>query len=277
VLATTTEAAWRRVALGTTLALVPIATYPFVVSNIQLTSAVSVSTVEDLGYLTLTMSLLGSLLALNGVNKFLITRTTFLTQYSSLRSIFATIRLVLSDRSSARVRFVAMTMYGVFFAFVSGIVVYQPNLNFSTLYIVKVPSSIIVPCCGAFGQVPQLVVYLTGHLGFLVTPASMILLFVVSWLVGINLAVLAETFRVRRTNRQAGLVSAMGGVLGTLTACPACAGAFLTTVIGETGAVSLASLAAYQGLLIAVSIPLLVLAPILTAKRASTGSVTTCP
>src|SRR4029077_18357031 len=271
------QIAWSRMALGVTLALFPIAVYPFAVSTAQLRSANPISVMDSIGYLTLTMSAVGIMLALNGVNRFLTTSMTFLTRQSSLHSLLTPVGSLLRDRSAVQVRSVAMTVYAIFFSFLSGMIVYQPNVNFSTMYGVNVPSSVVVTCCGYFGQIPQLVVYLTGHLGLLLTPANVILLLVMSWLVGINLAVLAHTFQVRRTHRRAGLVSAMGGVLGALTACPACAGAFLTTIVGEAGAVSLASLAAYQGLLIAVSIPLLVLAPILTAKRASTGSVTTCP
>ena len=97
----------------------------------------------------------------------------------------------------------------------------------------------------------------------------MTLLLTVSWLVGINLAVLANAFTTRKPNGREGLLSGMGGILGALTTCPACAGAFLATIIGESGVVSVAALAAYQGLFIAVSIPLLVIAPILTVRRAS--------
>jgi len=177
---------------------------------------------------------------------------------------------------STRVGLLAAVGYAIFFAFLSRIVVYQPDLNFSTLYGVDVPSTVVVTCCGSIGQIPQLVVYLTTHLGLLVTPITMTLLVTVSWLVGINLTVVVNAFRARKTKGGAGLISGMGGLLGVFTACPACAGAFLTTIIGEAGAVSVAALAAYQGFFIAASLPLLVVAPILTARRGSAALLTNC-
>ncbi len=231
---------------------------------------------EGIGYLNLTLLFLGLILVLSGVNRLLTTSMIIPGRQSPLSSVLIPLTFVLRDRLSARVRLAAATAYAIFFAFLSGIVVYQPDLNFSTLYGVDVPSTVVVTCCGPLGQIPQLVVYLTGHLGLLVTPITMTLLLTVSWLVGINLAVLANAFTTRKTNGREGLLSGMGGILGVLTACPACTGAFLATIIGESGAVSVAALASYQGFFIAVSIPLLVIAPILTAKRAPSGPVNNC-
>jgi MFS family permease len=222
------------------------------------------------------MLLLGIGLVLSGVDRLLTTPRTFRDKENALTSALAPLSSVLCDSFSAKVRLTTATAYAVFFAFLSGIIVYQPDLNFSTLYGVNVPSIVVVTCCGSFGRIPQLVFYVTTHLGIVATPLMMTLLFTISWLVGINLAVIANSFRARRTNRRAGLMSGLGGILGVLSACPACAGAFLTTIIGEAGALSIAALSAYQGLFIAASIPLLVVAPVLTTKRASACLLNPC-
>ena len=231
---------------------------------------------ESIGYLTLTVLFLGLILVLSGVNRLLVSPILLQTRRGLLSSPAIPLTFVLRDRLSARVGVVAAIGYAIFFAFLSGIIVYQPSLNFSTLYGVGVPSTVVVTCCGPLGQIPQLVVYLTGHLGLLVTPLTLTLLLTVSWLVGINLSVLAYSFITRRSNARTGLLSGVGGILGVLTACPACTGAFFATIIGEFGVISVAALAAYQGFFIAASIPLLVIAPILTARRAFASLVTSC-
>jgi len=257
----------RRIVLGIALALSSTTTYPVALSVVQLRSAESVSTMEGIGYLSLTLLFLGLILVLSGVNR-LLTTMIIIGPQSSLSSILIPLASVLRDRLSARVHLAVATAYAILFAFLSGIVVYQPELNFSTLYGIDLPSTVVVTCCGTIGQTPQLVVYLTEHLGLLVSPITITLLLTESWLVGINLAVLANA-STRKPNGREGLLSGMGGILGVLTACPVCAGAFFATIIGESGVVSVAALAAYQGFFIAASIPLLVIAPILTARRAS--------
>jgi len=275
-LATATIVSWRKIALGIALALSPTATYPLVLSIIQSRSAQSVSILESIGYLSLTALFLGLILVLSGVNRLLTTPIMVQGRRGLLYSAVIPLTFVLRDRLSARVGLVAAIGYAIFFAFLSGIIVYQPSLNFSTLYGVGVPSTVVVTCCGPLGQIPQLVVYLTGHLGLVVTPLTLTLLLTVSWLVGINLSVLANAFITRRSNGRTGLLSGMGGILGVLTACPACTGAFFATIIGESGVVSVAALAAYQGFFIAASIPLLVIAPVLTARRASSSLMINC-
>ena len=276
LLAPTRIVPWRRVAIGTAFALSSIVTYPVALSLVQLRSANSVFMMEGVGYLTLTTLFLGLMLVLSGVSRLLTRPIMTPARKSILSSLVSPLTFVLRDRLSARVRLVTAFGYAIFFAFFSGILVYQPDLNFSTLYGVDVPSSVVVTCCGSAGQIPQLVVYLTGHLGLLLSPLTLTLLVTVSWLVGINLAVLANAFTTRNTKGREGLVSGMGAMLGVLTACPACTGAFLTTIIGGSGVVLVAALSTYQAYFIVASIPLLIIAPIWTARRVSASLATSC-
>ena len=215
-MATITQIAWRRVVIGTTIAIAPSAGYQFTLSIVQSRSVESISVIEGVGYLALTMLFLGTILVLGGINKLLTTPTTIRSQQNHLSYALAPLGLVLRNKLSARVRVIATTVYGVFFALLSGIVVYQPDLNFATLYGVHFPSTVLVTCCGSFGKIPQLVFFATEHLGVVVTPLMLTLLLTVSWLVGINLAVIANAFRARRTNQPVGLMSGMGSVLGVL-------------------------------------------------------------
>src|SRR3989441_3924169 len=266
LLAPTRIVPWRRVAIGTAFALSSIVTYPGALSIVQVRSANSVFMMEGVGYLTLTTLFLGLMLVLSGVSRLLTRPIMTPARKSILSSVVSPLTLVLRDRLSARVRLVTAFGYAIFFAFFSGILVYQPDLNFSTLYGVDVPSSVVVTCCGSAGQIPQLVVYLTGHLGLLLSPLTLTLLVTVSWLVGINLAVLANAFTTRNTKGREGLVSGMGAMLGVLTACPACRGAFLATIIGASGVGAVSALSTYAADLMVAAVPLLFLAPFFAAS-----------
>jgi hypothetical protein len=141
---------------------------------------------------------------------------------------------------------------------------------FSRTYGVSVPSTVEVVCCGTLGQMPQFVVYLTQSLALLIIPSNVILMFTVSWLVGLNIAV--TTYAIRNGPRIEGiqLLSGFGSFIGLFAACPTCASFFLLTVIGLTGAESLAiSLASFQGFYLGTGLIILILAPILASRRFS--------
>src|SRR2546428_13204426 len=63
-------------------------------------------------------------------------------------------------------------LYGVLFALVSGIMVYQPNLSEG---LGTTPSAFLVPCCDPIGQPPRLGVYLTSSFGLLLIPLNVLL------------------------------------------------------------------------------------------------------
>ncbi|HEV2389482.1 MAG TPA: hypothetical protein VGS04_02040, partial [Nitrososphaerales archaeon] len=119
------------------------------------------------------------------------------------------------------------------------------------------------------GTLPWAALYLAPlHLAVQLVPLSVLLLFIVPPLVGLNLAI--ALFSVRRTvSRVTGRwMVACGAAVGLFTACPTCAGFFLAESVGGIGATTLAvALAPYQAVFIAVSIPLLVLMPFFFAMR----------
>lgn len=185
-------------------------------------------------------------------------------------SLFGIIGSAVSDRRLRRAAVAATLLYGVLYAFASSIIVYQPGVNFSAAYGAVGPASWnSVPCCGDFGTVPELIFYLSpAHLAVQLVPLSVLLLFIVPPLVGLNLSI--ALLSVRRTVAKATgrWMVACGAAVGLFTACPTCAGFFLAESIGGIGATTLAvALAPYQALFIGVSIPLLVLMPFLFATR----------
>jgi len=110
-------------------------------------------------------------------------------------------------------------------------------------------------------------VYLTQHLGLLLVPINLVLLFTLSWLVGLNasFAAFALTFRTR--NLGLGWFGGIGAFIGLFTSCPTCAGLAIIALLGGTGTLSAAFfLGPLQTLFVVLSIPILVATPILSAR-----------
>jgi hypothetical protein len=185
-------------------------------------------------------------------------------------SLLAIIGSAVSDTRLMRVAMAATFLYGLLYAFASSIVVFQPKVDFATAYLATgVASWGPFPCCGSPGTYPELILYISrAHLAVQLVPLSVLLMFVVPPLVGLNLSI--ALFSVRRTVAKVTgrWMVACGAAVGLFTACPTCAGFFLAESVGGIGATAFAvALAPYQALFIAVSIPLLVLMPFFFAVR----------
>jgi hypothetical protein len=186
--------------------------------------------------------------------------------------------LALNDKRSFRAFVLAGFLYGVFFAFVSGLLVYRPLGGFSETYGVSVPSILPVICCGPLGQMPQFVIYLTQQFAILIVPVNLILLFSVSWLVGMNVAITTYSYKNRSSNIQSHWFGGLGAIVGLFTACPTCAGFFVLTILGITGVVTVSlAFSSLQILSTAVGLPLLVVTPFIAARKSAKGYAASCP
>ncbi len=159
--------------------------------------------------------------------------------------------------------------YGIFYAFITGLLVYRPNEVFSQIYGVSIPSWHIVPCCGTPGYVPIFLTYITEQFGLLIIPLNLILLLTVSALVGINIALAVFAYDNRPKNANANWFSSFGAITALFTGCPTCAGTFFVTIFGLSSAASASALALapLQSLFIAISIPVLLISPVIVAKN----------
>jgi hypothetical protein len=196
---------------------------------------------------------------------------------SPLASLLAIIGSAISDRNLARTAIVAAVLYGLLYALASSILVFQPYVDFATAYGVTTAASwTSAPCCGDIGTIPKLIFYLSpAHLALQLVPLSLLLLFIVPPLVGLNLSI--ALFSVRRTVAKVTgrWMVACGAAVGLFTACPTCAGFFLAESIGGIGATTLAvALAPLQALFLAVSIPLLIVTPFFFAMRVRRAGLT---
>ena len=185
-------------------------------------------------------------------------------------SLLSIIGSAVSDRRLLRAALVATFLYGLLYALASSILVYQPLVDFATTYGKTSTSWDYVPCCGVVGTMPALTLYLapSAHLAVHLVPLSLLLLFVVPPLVGLNFAIAFFSVRNTVAKLTGRWMVACGAAVGLFTACPTCAGLFLAESVGGIGATSLAVvLAPYQTLFIAISVPLLVVTPFFFALR----------
>ena len=174
---------------------------------------------------------------------------------------------VLNQRRFRRQFILSALLYGLFYAVITSMIVYQPSVDFQQAYGAALPSVLIGPCCGPLLYTPVVTVYVVNHLGLLIIPLTAVLLASVSVLVGINFALAAFAFGNRARGSGRSWVGGLGAIVGLFTGCPTCAGLFFANVIGGTGAVSFASLLAYyQPLFVALGIPVLIATPYLISR-----------
>jgi hypothetical protein len=185
-------------------------------------------------------------------------------------SLMSFITAAFDDRDFWRIAAIAAIGYGIFFGFLSQILVYRPDVSLTEKGI-AVPSVEVIPCCSAPGYVPMLTLYITDHFLILVIPVNVMLAVTVSSLVGFNVALSVYAYRLKSSlHAKTSLVGGVGATAGLFVGCPTCAGSLFSALLGlgVLGAgTSAAVLAPYQTLFIAASIPALILAPFLTARR----------
>lgn len=184
-------------------------------------------------------------------------------------SLVSFIAQAFESRGFWRIVVIAAVAYGIFFGFLSQILVYRTDVSFSEKGIV-VPSTELIPCCSAPGYVPMFTAYITDHFLILIIPVNVILATLVSALVGFNVALSIHAYRLRRSlQSHTSIMGGIGAATGLFVGCPTCAGSLFSAMlgIGLAGAgTSAAVLAPFQTLFISASIPALVIAPLVIAR-----------
>ena len=153
----------------------------------------------------------------------------------------------------------------MFFSLTAGLIVYQPDMTFSYHYDAIVPSAHMNACCGEPGYMPTIIVYMTEHVGLQIIPINLVLVTIVSYLVGLNTALAVKAISI--TKKSGGLTS-IGATTGLFIACPACVSTFFAIFIGSSSAVAFTViLTQLQTLFVGITIPVLLLTPIIIAKK----------
>lgn len=177
---------------------------------------------------------------------------------------------VLNDKKYFRFFWPASIGYAVFYATISGMLIYRSD-SFSSLYGVTIPSITMITY-GPMGYVPTMAAYFTEHIGLLIMPINFFIILIVSALVGFNvvLSIYAFDNRPKRsaatTTSTASFLGALGVTTSLFAACPTCASFYLFTIMAGSLAPTVAAFTAtFYVVFIALSIPLLIVTPFLTA------------
>ncbi len=184
------------------------------------------------------------------------------------RDLLTIIALTAWSSKSRKVFAITFVCYGVFFSLFSGMLIYMPDADFAEMYNVKsFPHGEIYPCCEDEnpGYMPKAIVYLTENTGLLIIPINLVFQVTVSYLVALNAAVALSAFNISKKGRGA---STVGAAAGLFIACPTCAGTFLSLFVGTIGGITATiALVELQTILIAISIPVLVITPFIMARK----------
>lgn len=198
------------------------------------------------------------------------------TSSSPTNSLISFITGAFSDRNYWKIMILAAVGYGIFFGFLSQILVYRADVSFTEREI-EVPSLDLIPCCAAPGYMPMVTLYITDHFLILIIPLNVILATIVSLLVGFNVALSIFAFRLKKSlQTKTSLAAGIGATSGLFVGCPTCAGSLISALLGigiaGAGGTSASVLAPFQTLFIAASIPALVVAPFLIARSIRSAS-----
>ncbi|HXW02694.1 MAG TPA: hypothetical protein VD651_00310 [Nitrosarchaeum sp.] len=179
--------------------------------------------------------------------------------------ILSIIAITTWNSKSRKIFLVTFVIYGIFFSLISGTLVYQPEVNFVTHYGATIPSGFVSPCCDQLGYMPKVIIYLTEHVGLQILPINLVLQVIVSYLVGLNMAIAVSAYSISKKGRGA---STVGAAAGLFIACPTCAGTFLSVFVGTASGIALSiALSQLQTFFIAISIPILFVTPIIMARK----------
>jgi hypothetical protein len=191
-------------------------------------------------------------------------------------SILSVMKDAFSSKKAVRVGIAVGVAYAVLYAFASSLIVYQPSVDFATAYAVTKPS-LAYFTEGATGAAPQMYVYLPSqHLGMQLLPLSVLFFFLVPILVGFNVVLSFYALRLSSFPQSGRWLATSGAVFGLFTACPTCAGLFLAGSIGGAGTTLAVALAPFQLLFVAITLPVLLFGPLITALSVKRSYEASC-
>jgi hypothetical protein len=219
---------------------------------------------------------LSTVLVVTGL--YIVYRVLLVRQAAETPTVRSVMGEALSSRKALRIGAFAGGLYAVAYAFFSSLLTFQPTVNFATVYGVSSPTWTYVTCCGDTGTFPKLVVYISPslHLGMVLVPLTLLFAFVVPLLVGFNVTLSYFAFKQSTFPMSGRWLLGSGAVVGLFTACPTCAGLFLASSIGGVGTTLAIALAPFQLLFVAITVPVLMVGPVLTALTVKRSYEASC-
>jgi hypothetical protein len=276
-----------RISLFSLLSLVALfAIYGYFIpqSNLVLSSR-SIQLISDIGvavFVLLLITLFGighGIYRICQSKKMRISKVGIRDQNQSIIALLPSIVLnIISQKRYRELFLVVFFAYAILFSLISQILIFRPDVSFSHIYGVTIPSWKITACCNMPGLVPSFTAYLSDNLIIFIIPINLVLAVVVSTLVSVNMTVALYAFQKGRSKKgikNGTCFSGIGGAMtGFFTACPLCAGSFFSTTVGIVTGLSGSStlvtsvlLSPLQPLFIAISITLLLISPYITIRN----------
>ena len=193
----------------------------------------------------------------------------YVSQSKNVNSLRYYISIPFKEKKYIVIMILTGITYGIIFSFLSQIFVFNNNSGNSFDDNISIPSIKIIPCCNTIGYVPMTYIYLTGNFFIFLIPINIVLVFIVSFLVGLNSAI--NIFMIKKlkegNNKQSKLLGSIGATCGLFIGCPTCAGSIIAAILGlSAGTTTISLLASFQTFFIALSVPALICAPFLIAK-----------
>ncbi len=174
---------------------------------------------------------------------------------------------VLTQRRYGLVFGLSALAYGLIYSVLTSVVAYRPDLDFSGFPGLQMPSIQPDQLVGIPLFVPELTVFVTSHFALVLIPLTLLMMIAVSVLVGMNLALAAFAFDNRVKVAGGSWTAHVGALVGLFTGCPTCAGLYFFSLLGGTGAASFAvTLDYYQPLFVALTVPILLVSPLLVCR-----------
>jgi hypothetical protein len=182
----------------------------------------------------------------------------------STKSHLGYVSRILNQKIYWRIFVVSCIIYGIFFGFLSQILIYHADVEGDTA-----PSLHLTLCCNSLGYIPMVTAEITEMFSILIIPINLILAIVVSILVGFNFTLNVHFLRMFRnqSQRRFPIASTFGVFTGLFVGCPTCAGSLFTVIVGFSSTTAVSALAPLQSLFIAISIPILIVIPILLIRK----------
>lgn len=180
----------------------------------------------------------------------------------------AHISRVLMNKYYFNLMVISSVSYGIFFAFLSRILIYFPidSLSQDSL---NISSIALTVCCGPPGYFPMAAIRLTENFSILFIPLNIILAVSISLLVGVNVALNLHSIRLirLRKSKNISVISTSSAFAGLFIGCPTCAGSILFASLGLGAGTSTLFLAPYQSLFMLISLPILLSTPLLIVRN----------
>ncbi|HIQ13348.1 MAG TPA: hypothetical protein EYH44_03035 [Thermoprotei archaeon] len=142
----------------------------------------------------------------------------------------------------------------------------RPWINYREILGIEEFKVFFTGCCGEFGTIPRITVYILPNygVGVLLTPLNLILSITLALLIGINIAITNHSIKISRENAPS-LLTKIGLITGAFTGCPTCTAVIISSLTGVVGGGILAILVAYQLFLIIITIGILIISPFANA------------